>query len=321
MKELLQAGTITELKHLQNVAYILEDDSLFNLTGYKVLISQEKNGFIKCAKILHNGKIKLLYFTAGQKSLKNMLSLIDADTFIMIIANIFKTIMDVKNNGFLYCQNIDFSFDKIFIDQHTLESHLVYLPIQNAVSDELDVENELRSNLIKIIASTPAFANPKMNRISLHLSNGSFTLNELYYAIKAECQGGVHARPANDDLKQAEKEPEKKAEKKQIGQPPLTFTSLDSNNPVKFVICTPEFIIGKNPVRVNGVIGFNKAIGRVHCRFLYQNNQYYIVDGDGIRCSTNGTYVNGTKLYSTEPFPVKNGDRIRLANSDFMIQI
>lgn len=317
MKELLQAGIITELKNSQNVAYILEDDSLFNLTGYKVLISQEKNGFIKCAKILHNGKIKLLYFTAGQKSLKNMLPLIDADTFIIIIANILKTIMDVKNNGFLSCQNIDLSFDKIFIDQHTFESHVIYLPIQSAVSDDLDVENELRSDLIKIIASTPAFANPKMNKISLLLSNGSLNLSELYYAIKAECQGGVHTRPADDNLKQSKKEPEKE----QIGQPPLTFTSLDSNNPVKFVICTPEFIVGKNPVKVNGVIGFNKAIGRVHCRFLYQNNQYYIVDGDGTKCSTNGTYVNGTKLYSTQPFPVKNGDRIRLANSDFVIQI
>lgn len=311
MKELLQLGKITELKTSQNVSYVLEDSDLFNLTGYKVLTNQDGEGFVKCAKVLYNGKIKLLYFTSGQKNLKNMMSLIDTDTFIVIIANLIKSIVDIKHNGFLSCLNLDLSFDKIYVDQHKFTISLIYLPLKSVNADELEFENDFRTNLIKIISSTPSLANSKMGKISSLLSNGALSMEELQKAIKAEIGGTSYTPPENG--------------KKEIvidsaSQPTLEFISLDNNNPIRFSITTPEFIIGKNPSKVNGVIGFNKAIGRVHCRFLYQNGQYYIIDGDGTKCSTNGTYVNGTKLTNIRPFAVKSGDRIRLANSDFAIQ-
>ncbi len=312
MKDLLQSGKISEHKSSQNIAYILEDPSLFNLTGYKVLVSQEKNSFIKCAKVLHNGKIKLLYFTSGKKNLKNMMSLIDTDTFITIVSNIIKTVIDIKNNGFLSCQNLDLSFDKIFVDTHTLEVNLIYLPISNTSDDISSFENELRTDLIKVIASTPSLTNSKMNKISGHLSNGALSLNELYQSIREENQSsgnGSYSVEYDDRIHVFG------------SQPTLTFTSLDPNNPLSFEIKSPEYIIGKNPSKVNGVISFNKAIGRVHCRFIFQNNCYYIVDGDGIKGSTNGTYVNGIRLRDLQLFPVKNGDVIRLANSDFSIHI
>lgn len=314
MTELIQSGKISELKNSQNIAYILEEPALFNLTGYKVLMSQERNGFIKCAKVLHNGKIKLLYFTSGHKNLKNMMPLIDTDTFVIVISNLLKAVIDIKNNGFLSCQNLDLSFEKVFVDQHTFEVSLIYLPIQDDSIDELEFENNLKTNLIKVIASTPSLTNTKMNRISSLLSNGSLSLRELYNALKSESSGKVYkVTPPNTD--------EKKIIPNQSGQPALKFISLDANHPIKLTVTTPEYIIGKNPAKVNGVIDFNKAIGRVHCRFVYQNGQYFIIDGDGTKCSTNGTYVNGSKLSNMQPCAIKNGDRIQLANSDFAIQI
>lgn len=314
MKNLLQQGKIKEHKSSQNTAYILEDDSVFHRTGYKVLMGQEKNGFIKCSKVLHNGKIKLLYFTAGQKNLKNMLSLIDSDTFITIITNIIKSVIDIKNNGFLSCQNLDLSFDKIFVDTHTLGVRLIYLPVNNENDDILSFESELRTDLIKVITSTPAFSNAKMNRISSLLSNGTLSLNELYNSIKSEILGQTYVSPPIDNVSGDNRV-------MFASQPKLIFTSSDPKNPLKLVINSPNYVIGKNPAKVNGVISFNKAIGRVHCRFVFKNNSYYIIDGDGTRGSTNGTYVNGVRLKDMQPVPVKNRDIIRLANSDFVIEI
>lgn len=316
MKEDFHNGLIKELKTSQNVSYILEDGSLFNLTAYKVLASQEKNGFIKCAKVLYNGKIKLLYFTSGKKNLKNMMSIIDSDTFLVIVSNLIKAVIDLKNIGFLDCRNLDLSFDKIFIDPHTLSVSLIYLPVFGSDDDTASFENDLRSDLIKLITSTPSLANSKIAKVSSYLSNGSLSLNDLYKSIGTECQYGSLNNTFND-----KHEFNNKKENAFASQPILVFTSLDSNNPVKLTVNSSPFFIGKNPAKVDGVISFNKAIGRVHCRFIYQNGNYYIIDGDGTKNSTNGTYVNGARLQGMQPFPVKNGDVIRLANSDFSIRI
>lgn len=305
MKTLLESGKIEEIKVSQNIAYILNDSSLFNLTDYKFLKSPNSNGLVKCTKVLYNGKIKLIYFSSGQKSFKNMIPSLDSNSFIKIISNILKTVLYVKNYGFLSCNNLDLSFDKIFVDSRTLAVSLIYLPINSLNDDLFAFENELRSGFIKVITSAPLLDNTKMSRIISYLSNSELSFSELCENIDREIEAE----------KVEPKEPP-------LGsQPTLIFSCTDTQNPISFKINTPKYIIGKNPAKVDGVISFNPAIGRAHCRFIYRNNNYYIIDGDGIKSSTNGTYINGERIEDLQPHSVKNGDIIRLANSDFTVQI
>jgi len=67
---------------------------------------------------------------------------------------------------------------------------------------------------------------------------------------------------------------------------------------------------------VDGAIVFNKAISRVHCKISYVNKAYIITDLG----SSNGTYVNSVRLLKGEQAPIKAGDRIKLANSEFVIK-
>ena len=50
---------------------------------------------------------------------------------------------------------------------------------------------------------------------------------------------------------------------------------------------------------------------------MYLDQRYYIVDLN----SANGTFINKLRIPSGQRHPLKNGDVVRLANSDFMIQI
>ena len=93
MNEWIQSGVVKEIQASQNIAFILEDNSLFSLTGYKVLKSQGKNGLLDCTKVKYNGKIKLIYFTSQYKSLKNMIPVLSVKTFLTVIANLFSTII------------------------------------------------------------------------------------------------------------------------------------------------------------------------------------------------------------------------------------
>lgn len=314
MNSLLQKGIISELAGTPNVQYVLNDDSVFALTEFKVLKSQSKY-FIKCSKVMYNGKIKFIYFTAMNKSLRNMIPSLDSDTFLTIIANLLNCIIEIKNNGFLDCENLDLSFDKVFVNQNTLEISLIYLPINNINKDLASFENEFRTEIIKLITSVPAFTGEKMARVCGYLSNGIFSLDQVYKNICSEIKGSGRATSFESDL-DVKKNDENSNKQVIFKQPPLRFYSLDAPVDINFNIDMSEFLIGKNPAQVNGVISFNKAISRVHCKISYQNNSYFITDLG----SANGTYVNKSRIAAQHPQKIKSGDTIRLANSDFMVE-
>ena len=87
--------------------------------------------------------------------------------------------------------------------------------------------------------------------------------------------------------------------------------------PFEITITKDEFTLGRKQGLVDGVISFNRMIGRSHCRITRQGNQFAIID----LSSTNGTYVNRVRLQPEQPCPIKNGDMIRLANSEFQVII
>lgn len=114
-------GVIREVGYGNNFGYVLEDETLFESTGYKFLQSQSERLFLPCMKILYNGKIQLFYITEEYSLLPVLLTGITSDLFINIAANILAGITEIRNNGFLSCQNIDISWDKIFVDRNTLK--------------------------------------------------------------------------------------------------------------------------------------------------------------------------------------------------------
>jgi ABC-type multidrug transport system fused ATPase/permease subunit len=101
-----------------------------------------------------------------------------------------------------------------------------------------------------------------------------------------------------------------------IFTPSLILSGIKTPQRVEIVINKPEFTIGKNSDSVDGVIQFNQAISRVHCKFVCVENRYFLVDIG----SSNGTFVNGARVAVNSQVPVKAGDRIKLANSEFVLR-
>ena len=61
MNVLIENNYIKEMECGSNFAYILSDNNSFLSTEYKVLQSQAKSCFVKCMKMMYNGKIQLYY--------------------------------------------------------------------------------------------------------------------------------------------------------------------------------------------------------------------------------------------------------------------
>lgn len=81
-------------------------------------------------------------------------------------------------------------------------------------------------------------------------------------------------------------------------------------------IIKPVFKIGKRPefdLRIND----NPAVSRFHAEILVKNEKCYIRDAG----STNGTYVNGMKLPSDTEMEIKDGQKVKFADEEFVFHI
>lgn len=276
-----------------NFSYILSDESAFLPTEYKVLQNQAESGFVKCMKLLYNGRVQLYYLTNGLKSFASMLPSLTADSFWTIAANLFANVINVKNNGFLSCQNIDISFDKIYVDPATYRVSLVYLPLSRKLHDSASsFENEIRTGLVKLISEIPGISSTKTMMLSANLSNGMLTMEDLYSQMTGEKR--TDSAPAAAYL---------------------YLIAINAPSRIEIAVTKEDFVIGKKAELCDGVISFNNMISRSHCRISRRGSQITIMDLQ----SANGTFLNGARLYPNQPYLIKNGDVVRLANSDFQV--
>ena len=96
----------------------------------------------------------------------------------------------------------------------------------------------------------------------------------------------------------------------------LKIVAVNAPVPFELEITKDEYVIGRKKEMVDGLISFNKAVGRVHCKIVHSAGRYAIIDLN----SSNGTYVNRVRIQSNQPYPIKEGDVIRLANSQFRVE-
>lgn len=309
MNWLLSKGLLKEIPCGINFSYILMDNSLFQATDYKVLHSQTDGGFVKCMKMLYNGHIQLYYMPETQKPLSQLLPNLNAESFLTVLTNLFQNILNAKSNGFLFCGNVEQSFDKIFVDPSTLKVSLVYLPIAtHLVDDEIAFETQLRSELVRLIRTSSTLTSPRTYALADCLVDGTLSLEDLLNFIK----NGSSSDPV---MPAPEPQPAPAAASAKVQQ--LYLLAMNAPMQVKYRIKKDHFVIGKAGAAVDIGIDFNKMISRVHCCVDRSGARFTVTDLG----STNGTYVNETRLQPNQAHTVKNGDTLRLANSIFQIII
>ncbi|NLP13953.1 MAG: FHA domain-containing protein [Clostridium sp.] len=350
MNRLISENLIIENKDNSSLSYILKEDSLFFDIGYKVLQNQEKSGFIRCFKVSHNGRIKLIYNISGYKSLQQLISQISHESFLTVIYKIMMAVSEVKNNGFMQCENILVDFDRIFIDANNLNTYLIYLPVNNKMDNDGDIafENELKTNIMEAVSRNKNLRSEIVLKLYNDLKSGKLSLESIIKNImagsnsmsgtfknsfapdNASKKGVFRPRgPENADYSNVETENNKnnilnalrsfrskKSEPDGVHRSSITLCTVNAPHKVEIAINKSEFLIGSNPEMVDGAIEFNKAISRVHCKIICVDNRYYICDMG----SSNGTYLNGSRLQQGVSAPIEAGDRIFLANTEFVVR-
>lgn len=377
MNDLILDNLIKEKRDITNISYILEDSSLFFETGYKVLQNQEKNGFIKAVKVIHNGKIKLIYDISKYKSLASIMPGLNAASFLIIMSKLFDIICETIENGFMQIENININFENIFIDTNNLSVNLIYIPVNtecNGNSKSL-FEERLKGNIARAISANRNIDNELVNKLYSNLSLANNTIEMLRDYINTLSYTNTNYNQINNrvdskvniERKSAPSIPVKSEELKSNKEskfisaikgvfkfnnkkdrtkvsyeknrkvqapinnndsletevlsgdmfiPTIAIVREDALESVNIPITKENFLIGKSVQMADGVISFNKAISRIHCRIIYIDGRYFIKDEK----SVNGTFVNKRRVPVDGQVPIKTGDIIRLANSDFQVK-
>lgn len=84
---------------------------------------------------------------------------------------------------------------------------------------------------------------------------------------------------------------------------------------VQLLINKPVFSIGKSD-SCDGVLAFNPEISKEHCRIIYRNGEYFVVDLN----STNRTYLNDEVLDRGTEYLLHVRDRLRLSTLTFSVE-
>lgn len=305
MDEIEKYGISREIQSGSNFGYLLKDSSYFVNTDYKVLQSQTSGIFIPCMKMLYNGKIELYYVIDEFQPLQSIFFKIQPDALITIMINMFANVIEVRNNGFLTCQNIVISWDKVFVDPNTLKVKLVYIPVKDKLYDnDIAFESDLRSSIVKLINKGIAKTNSRLDQFALDMSNGSLSLEDVYN--KSRDVGSSPIMNTHFD---------NRMNRQQGNDYIIKIVAMNAPQHFEIIVDRDDMLIGKKADLVDAVIPFNKMISRRHCRVTKQNEFYYITDIG----SANGTYINGVRLQPNQPCQINKGDIIRLADSDFQI--
>ena len=339
--------------------------------------NQEKNGFIKAVKVIHNGKIKLIYDISKYKSLASIMQGLNATSFLIIMCKFFDILCETIENGFMQIENININFENIFIDTNNLNVNLIYIPVNtecNGNSKSL-FEERLKGNIARAISANRNIDNELVNKLYSNLSLANNTIEMLrdyintlsytntnYNQINNRVDSKVNIeRKSTPSITVKSEEVKSNKESKFISAikgvfkfnnkkdrtkvsyeqnrkvqapinnndsletevlsgdmfiPTIAIVREDALESVNIPITKENFLIGKSVQMADGVISFNKAISRIHCRIIYIDGRYFIKDEK----SVNGTFVNNRRVPVDGQVPIKTGDIIRLANSDFQVK-
>mgnify|MGYP004499954005 CR=1 FL=1 len=293
---------LQELECGESFVYILKDADQFQMTGYKVLQSQTGENLIPCMKIQYNGQIALYYNTETYRPLSTVGNILDESYFLSVLRSFVHAMDAVKNNGFLSCQNLVITPQKIYVDANTYQVKLIYIPLlQKNYKSEEDLQMAVKNCLQVVTDQRGAAQSNLMQQVISQLEDMSFTVEKLKNVLYGE--------------KNSSSSKEKRAENLMQKSAPKVLTLISMNTPerVELRITKDEFIIGKKQGVVDGMLTFSRMISRIHCKIIRQGNDYYIMD---LR-SSNGTFVNGRKIHPEEKVILHNGDVVKIATSSF----
>jgi hypothetical protein len=84
----------------------------------------------------------------------------------------------------------------------------------------------------------------------------------------------------------------------------------------EFLVGRPDPVTGINPELNLGPVDSGRSLSRRHAKLLWQGGQWFLREDVG---TTNGTFVNGTRIVTGVPVALKIGDKLRFGSIELEV--
>ncbi len=296
-----------KVKHdSQYISYILENDTHFFLTGYRVLKKQEKKGLLPCYQIRYNGSVKLLYPISGYTPLSVCAEGWEPEEVIGYTQKLLKSLKEIRDNGFLQLETVDVDSSHIFVDAAAKKLYLVALPITlDGESGSRRWAEALRKTLLLMIELSAKPDSPMLRRMRKGIKEGMLSLENLTRML-----GEIVEKPGEEINTERLKKLKENFDRR------IRLSAADPSMHWSLVIDKDEFVLGKNPAVVDGLVDLSGTISRIHCKITREESGYFIQDLN----SKNHTYVNKMQLLKDEKRKIVPGDLVQMADISFKVE-
>ncbi|MCM1496398.1 MAG: FHA domain-containing protein [Bacteroides sp.] len=347
----MQILGVAESKGRNYIAYTFENPHVFYEVGYKGLRASQNVDFVSCNYMTYNGRIRLLYHIAPYCSLATAVTAMSPNAFANLLVNMFDAILEIRNSSFINIETVELDPQKVFVDREKLKLYFIYVPVNVQSSPEhyytildyvkksilylIRTNENLRSDLISRIERELTDSGNSMDNLRSNISEllgiyretGNNPYREILYSDKRTTSEFVPEQRKENEKTDKRKpwfKHDKKKEETSFAEtsvlleefvPQIALIHSDSQSSVELLIDKREYIIGHQSGSADGCIDTNAGISRRHCRICNINGKNYIVD----LTSTNGTFVNGKRITPEQNIEITPGDKVRLADMEFLV--
>lgn len=296
---------IRALECAQNRAIVLQDDTLFYGTGYKMLRSLNLDCLATCARARCNGRVQLVYFTRNYVPLLRFSHGAGRASVARVLKNLVDAMLELRRNGFLSDRNVLLDIDSVYIDPSTESVKLLYVPLTHPVCGGNDVEVGRRVFDTCQAALAEGGGDVMLSGSAAYEWGKLETLREELDRL-AGSHAGRHARTGAGMPR----------EKHASADVEYMLATQVGGRSVNMRVSGARTVLGKSAARADCVVGMSTAISRVHCALSIKRDGSLSVTDLGSR---NGTWADGVRVDAHEERPLSDGSTLKLADVVFTV--
>lgn len=270
-------------------------------------------------KISYDGKKQLTYEADCSLSLERYLkdTKLEEKSFWKITAQMLDVEIAAKSRG-LYPEHLLMEPEAVFMDEDTLKMYFAYQPVIGAkkMTDNLFalIQDIIYQELKKNGGKGPDY----LIDFQSYLQQGDYRLEHVRQYIERAAAG---TRPANTSKQTAAAEESEDFEQYTVmlgssGNVKKNMQLLRIRTKEVTVLPGDVIKIGRSTQSTYCITG-NTSIGRNHAAIIRRGSECFLKDMG----SVNGTSVNGRLLKENQACRLQSGDRITLADEDFIFEI
>ena len=280
-----------------------EKDAPFEL-GYMSIEQLDLPWILIGSRSFQRGKEKYQISIKGCKPLLEVLSTLEEKEQLTCLYQLFYGIYRVEELGIMSRQSIWCKYEHIYWNEKESELRYVVLPVpkEPVYEDELSWEERFLE-CIHFLSKNLSF---ELQQKMLELSDAY-----LNYSMSALACMECLVSWSKDDICREKALPLRQAKRE------LSFAYLGQDASYEYQLEQDEIILGKSQDNCDVAFPFSKAMSRMHCRILRQNQNFFVQDLD----SVNHTLVNGVFVPPFELMELENHDLITMGDIEIRVDI